>query len=125
MLILALSVLWSIVSVASCDGQEEAPEIPQGGASLLPSDPIEAIYWFPRGDSNVAKSEIVDVEGMPFQRAIRTTTYKETPVAWDVVDGVNLSGSIDAGDVCLLSFYIRGARLEGKSGSAKADAYLE
>jgi hypothetical protein len=92
---------------------------------MLPQDPIDAIYWSPRGESNVAKSEIVEVRDMPFQRAVRTTTHRETSVAWDVVVGVNLSGSIDAGDVCLLSFYVRGARLQGKSGSAKADAYLE
>src|SRR5208283_5084210 len=126
MLILAATVLGSIsVGVACCADQQIALEIPQGGASMLPNDPIEAIYWSPRGESSLAKNEIVEVRDMPFQRAVRTTTYRETSVAWDVVVGVNLSGSIDAGDVCLLSFYVRGSRLQGKSGRAKADAYLE
>jgi endo-1,4-beta-xylanase len=124
--ILAATIWWSMgVGVAFCGDQQIVPEIPQGGASMLPQDPIEAIYWSPRGDSGVAKSEIVEVRHMPFQRAVRTATHKETSVAWDVVVGVNLSRSIDAGDVCLLSFYVRGARSRGKSGSAKAVAYLE
>jgi endo-1,4-beta-xylanase len=123
---IAAAVLWSIlVGVAFCAGEQTAVEIPQGGASMLPDDPIEAIYWYPRGSSRVAKIEIVEVQGMPFQRAIQTTTHKETSVAWDVGVGIKLSGSFGSGDVCLLSFYIRGARLEGQSGSAKADAYLE
>jgi endo-1,4-beta-xylanase len=126
MLIVAATALGSMgVGVAFCADQQIASEIPQGGASMLPQDPIEAIYWYPRGESSVAKSEIVEVRDMPFQRAVRTTTYRETAVAWDVGVGVNLSGSINAGDVCLFSFYVRGARLQGNSGSAKADAYLE
>ncbi|MGO9566989.1 MAG: endo-1,4-beta-xylanase [Desulfomonilaceae bacterium] len=125
-LILATSFLWPTgVGVAFCANQQKALEIPEGGASMLPQDPMEAIYWYPRGESSVAKSEIVEVQDMPFHRAIRTTTCRETPVAWDVGAGVNLSETIDAGDSCLLSFYVRGTRLQGKSGSAKADAYLE
>ena len=124
--IFAATIWWLMgVGVGFCADQQIVPEVPQGGASMLPQDPMEAIYWSPRSESSVAKSEIVEVRDMPFQRAVRTTTYRETSVAWDVVVGVNLSGSIDAGDVCLLSFYVRGARLQDKSGSAKADAYLE
>jgi endo-1,4-beta-xylanase len=126
MIILATALLGSIpVGVAFCAGEQAAVEIPRGGASMLPADPIEAMYWYPSGESRVAKSEIVEVQDMPFQRAVQTTTHKDPPVAWDVVVGVRLSGSIDAGDVCLLSFYIRGARSEGQLGNAKANAYLE
>jgi hypothetical protein len=61
--ILAATIWWSMgVGVAFCADQQIVPEIPQGGASMLPQDPIEAIYWSPRSESGVAKSEIVELQ---------------------------------------------------------------
>ena len=92
---------------------------------MLLHDSIEAVYWYPRNDLGLARSEVVEVRDMPFQRAIRATTHKQQRQPWDVVVGANLSASIEKGDVCLLSYWVRGTSLLDKSVDAKVHSYLE
>ncbi|MBE7054331.1 MAG: hypothetical protein E7391_08720 [Ruminococcaceae bacterium] len=60
-------------------------------------------------ESNYGKMEIVDVEGMPFKKAVRATVFSpvEPPYAYQISMGPLLSGKAEDGDVCLLKLYMR------------------
>jgi endo-1,4-beta-xylanase len=121
-LVMALPLL--NLSSAVCLGQQESPVIPQGGVSLLAQDPLEEVYWYPTDNSGLAKTDIVEAQGMPFRKAIRTTTFKQPTTPWDVGVGTYLSGTVNGGDVCLLSFYARSSGSDETSRGA-IHAYLE
>jgi len=124
--ILAIIALCSLsIGASVCRGEQNELTIPQGGVSLLPHDPIDALFWRPERDPGLARSEIVEVNNMPFRRAIRTTTFKEPTRPWDTVVGIDLAHSIADGDVCMLSFFMRGTSLKDESVGSTVHACLE
>ncbi len=120
-------ILLSLLSIdaAFCKSEHENSVIPQGGASRLAKDPLPDIYRYPAADPSLATSDIVDAQNMPFHKAIRTTTYEHPSVPWDVGVGTYLSEPIAQGDVCLLSFFVRGESLRHEHAEAKVHAYFE
>lgn len=112
-------------TIDCADSSKNLPGIPSGGRSLLPGDPLRAIFGFPPRDPGLAETRIIEVRGMPFREAIRTRTFKQPARPWDVLIGIRLSGDIDKGDACLLSFSVRATGTDSQKHRAMAHAYIE
>jgi len=92
---------------------------------MLAGDAVKSIFWVPRNNPGLATVSLEPVQGMPFHEAIAARTLKRPAQPWDVVVGAPLSGAIEEGDVCLLSFSVRGREAQGHPASAQANVYLE
>lgn len=123
-LTLALDLLATAV-IAVADASRGASMIPSGGRPLLPGDWTGRAFWVPRSDPGRAETTIANVQGMPFRKAVSTRTFKRPLRPWDVLIGARLSGDIEKGDVCLLTFSARGRAIEKQNGLAHADVYIE
>jgi endo-1,4-beta-xylanase len=124
-LLAAFSISCILIGVAPALDEQTVNTVPQGGISLLPPEPTQEAYWHPRFDSSLAETDIVEVENMPFQKALRTTSHKEPSLPWDIVIGINVPSSIEKGDACLLSFFVRGTSVPDRSNDAKTRALVE
>lgn len=121
-----VTALWVLgTGVSPFADETNSASVPPGGLSVLPHDPLQALHWYPQNDPGLAQSEIVEVRDMPFQRAIRTVIHKTPTHPWDVVVRISVSEPINAGDVCLLSFFMRGTSLSAESAGATVHACVE
>ncbi len=98
--------------------------IPDGGISLLPGDALSAMRLNIR-DKSLGHGEIIEVEGLPFARAMSVSTVETPSNAWGIQFTGRANGAIEKGDVCLLSFWIRGPHSEDESGDAVARASVQ
>ena len=101
-----------------------APEIPEGGVNMLPDDDLSALRLNIQ-DESLGYRQVISVSGLPFDRAMRITTLKVPERPWFVQFGGRARGAIERGDVCLLSFWIRGVRSEDETRSAVANAFVQ
>jgi len=99
-----------------------AGALPGGGTSLLPDDPLAAARV---RTGEFGSSELVPVGGMPFEKALRVTTARPPEQAQEVAVVVDVRGTIDEGDACLLRLYVRGRRSASESGEARAMVYVQ
>jgi GH35 family endo-1,4-beta-xylanase len=125
MILHRLAVCFAAAAWACAGMSLEEIALPEGGRSMLPEDLSKAIRVRPQDDPTLATSEVITVEGLPFDRAIRVTVVRRPEQAWDIGINVDTKGAIEKGDVCLLSFYIRGPHSEDESGDAVAGVYLQ
>ena len=75
-----------------------------------------------RYDPNHGKLEVIDVNGMPFNKAMRATVYEplNPPYTFQLSLGTPLNGKAKEGDVCLLKLWMRtesGGQGEAQMGS--------
>jgi len=96
--------------------------IPAGGESMLPADSAAAMRLT---GGQLARMEMVAVEGMPFSRAVRVEVRGPLTQAWDVQLMANTTGDVKVGDIVLLSGFIRGSSSANETGEATATAYLQ
>ena len=113
-----------LLVVPPSDAQEPVT-IPEGGRSMLPANWLDAARVSPTNNPELAISEVFEVEGMPFDRAIRVTSFKRPDRPWNILLAVNTVGAIEKGDVCLLSLWVRGPQSADESGDAVAQAFLQ
>jgi len=97
-------------------------EIPSGGTDMLPPDPIPALRL---SGTNRAHASTVEVDGMPFTRALRVVTEIVPENPWGFQILANTAGEIRTGDVILISMFARGAAERSDNGTARAVAYIQ
>ena len=95
--------LVAVLAVAAA-AQQWIPA-PEGGVSMFPADSIAAL----RRPGGASESEIVDVQGMTFTRAMKVTLTAPPRNAWDVQILGTTTGEVQQGDVLWLSVFARGS----------------
>ncbi|HAU36748.1 MAG TPA: hypothetical protein DCX07_03400 [Phycisphaerales bacterium] len=75
------------------------------GKSILPADPIQAHEV--RHDAPYGRFEVVSVEGMPFQKALRATVVQEARRSFFLQGLIKTAEDLNKGDVALLTFVAR------------------
>ncbi|MBE7054373.1 MAG: hypothetical protein E7391_08940 [Ruminococcaceae bacterium] len=82
--------------------------LPKG--SIVIDDSILSKYYVSETNSEFGTIEVVDVEGMPFKKALRATCTKlppNNPYQFQAQFGNFLEGKAEEGDILLLKFYMR------------------
>jgi len=97
-------------------------EIPTGGDPVLPED--AAIRMSLQG-SSLGRRTIVDVDSMPFDRAIQAETTVLPDNTWGVQLGLSISAAVDEDDALLAVFYARGIESSQESGEAFSEFIFE
>ena len=93
---------------------------PPGGESLLPPGEAFVEATFSNWANADATREVVEVTGMPFERAVRITNTRPASPRYGVQLGVETTGAVREGDAILVSVFVRGAADGGGPVSAAA-----
>lgn len=113
-----------ILLIAAAFGlAQDWTSIPDGGEPMLPEDSLSVMRV--TGTGGLASSEIVSVDGMPFQRALRIDIRAGARQLWDVQILGTTQGDVQRGDVLLLSLFVRGRSPANESGEGFGTAYLQ
>jgi len=117
---------WGFAATVLCMGMVcmAFARVPEGGKDLLPRDALGAMRFSASGDPG-ATGRSVDVDGMPFKRAMRVITTRRPKKSWGVIIHVDVEDTIRHGDVLLLSFFMRGLKSEDESGDAIATWHVQ
>ena len=97
-------------------------QAPAGGDLILPEDSFSLLRF--SGSSALGRSEFVDVDGMPFARALRIDMPGPFRNPWDLQVFANTMGDIRNGDVIWMSLWARGASLT-ETSEASAVAHIQ
>ena len=95
-----------------------ATALPPGGRAMLEDAPLSGLTV--RAPAELARTEVVAVEGMPFDRAYRVATLAQPETVWGIQLVAGAAGEIRKGDVCLLTCYMRTLESEEESGEGRA-----
>ena len=90
--------------------------------SLVDGSYLEHVW--PTGDDR-AWAQLVDVEGQPFQHALRIVNVKKMKASHDFQVCVPASKGLSEGDVALVRFYARGEDPNQAHGVARLHVYLQ
>ena len=101
---------------------EEKP-LPAGGVDLVAASPPAADTF--ATFSTPAEAEVVAVEGMPFQRALRVTVEREPEDAWRVQVKLPFERAVRQGDAVLVSFWMRTLGSDDESGDGRVTALVK
>ncbi len=74
---------------------------------------------------DLATAELVDVDGMPFDRATRVTVRQRPGDAWGVLLTAETNAPIRRGDVLLVSYFLKGEASEDESGQVAVTAHVQ
>lgn len=96
--------------------------LPEGEVEVSPVHFIEN-NWL--SGSNFATAKIVDVVGMPFEKAVELSTQKQPVNTFDVKISAAPVGDIRRGDVAVLTFYAKKTYSTHESGNAFTEAVVE
>jgi len=99
-----------------------AEDIPEGGEAVLRED--AAIYMSLQGGA-LARKTVVDVEDMPFDRAVQAETRELADNTWSVQLSINTSEAVDEEDALLAVFYARGIESSQESGEVFSEFIFE
>jgi GH35 family endo-1,4-beta-xylanase len=122
MKISAIALGISVLLAVSCGVSAEN----KSDTSLLPPDAAMKIQN--TGQTSFltgGKFQIVDVNGVPFAKALRFDIAKVPPNNWDVVATVKSEIPVGSGQKLLARFWIRGERKDGVADPAKVRVILE
>ncbi len=124
--LLTLALLAPVALRAPFLGAHAQQAAPAAPLSLLPADVVEKWKLFgPRADN---PTQIIEVTGQPFARAIRVSVAKKPKNFWNVQLGATASGAIAKGDKLLLSLWVRGGEIvtpPAPQGPARVTVVLE
>lgn len=135
----ALFALAPLLLPAADGGEGDAPAaqtVPGGAESLLPDGFALSADGFGNWGAADAKAEVVPVEGLPFDTALRVTVPTASDPRYGVQVGVPTRGDIAEGDTLLMVLWARGeaadggplsvhARLQQNGGEANDGGYAE
>jgi endo-1,4-beta-xylanase len=113
-------LVFGAAALALCAAAQEWVATPSGGESLFPEDSFAAL----RISGSTARAETIEIEGMPFRKAMRVTVPGIPRNPWDVQILGTTSGHVQQGDVLWLSLFARGSS-ETESGEASGIAHLQ
>ncbi len=100
-----------------------AQEAPSGGQAVFSKPVLDILASVGLGQKG--KSEKIQVQGQPFQEALRLTTFQATTNKWDVQVDAALPVPIQQGDVMLAEFWMRAAQSKVESGEVQSEFVLE
>ncbi len=109
-----------LLALAAPAAGQDFQSPPPGGESLLPAGDAFVDAAFTNWANGDATREVVDIQGMPFERAVRITNTRPASPRYGVQLGVKTTGEIKEGDAVLVSFFVRGAADGGGPVSAAA-----
>jgi GH35 family endo-1,4-beta-xylanase len=105
-------------------GTERLNELPETGVPMLSHNALfEVTLRNPQ--SLPASSEIVEIEGQPFERALRVRTGKPTEEWWAIQLLLPTVAPVYGGDTLLTTFYIRGVETNDETGEAYFRIFLQ
>ena len=104
--ILASLVLLGVVGCATRPPETPAVALPPDGRSMLPAQLLES-FTFDGTQQELGKMKIVDVNGEPFQRALRVQTLPGALGEYNVTAIAPVVGPVERGDVLLAHFWLR------------------
>ncbi|HAI12422.1 MAG TPA: hypothetical protein DCM28_12005 [Phycisphaerales bacterium] len=118
-------LLVSVLALPAC--AVESAVFPDGGNLMVDFDAPQRFHASIRNnDPQVGSSNEFQVADMPFKNAVAVTSKKIQTNPWDVIVHVKTREvGINAGDVCLLSFWMRSPWSEDESGNGVANVYVE
>nr|AYC81220.1 GH10 xylanase [uncultured bacterium] len=112
-----LTLAAALAVTAMCAAE---PQVPAGGQVLVAGEPSPD--WTGRYEQGY--SEVAQVQGPGFSRAVRVTTAERT-APWNVQFRVPVNAPVAKGDVLLLEFWARCLRTEDESGQGYIRACVE
>jgi len=99
-----------------------AQEIPEGGESVLTEDAAVKMNFY---GTSYARKTVVDVEDMPFSRAVQVETFNQPERIWDTQLSISTIKAIMEAEVLLAVFYARGVQSQQESGEVFSEFVFE
>lgn len=93
--------------------------VPAGGVTLWDDATLASLQTW--GTAGALKTQIVDVAGQPFAKAMRVETVKVPKNYWEAQVGVNLNEAIKTGDVIFISLYARTIKGQAETGESHSE----
>ena len=101
-----------------------ATEIPEGGISILPPDPIAShTFWAGNNHGPVGSREIVAVEHPDFDKAIRATITNPNGAFWNGQISIASTQGVSENDVLLIRVFFRSIYTEDETGTSFTTVY--
>jgi hypothetical protein len=116
--VLVLALLLS----SSAPGDSPQP-LPPGGRSMLAQPDLAGLRFSAAAET--ATAEVVAVEGMPFDQAIRVAIQQQPREAWGVQLTAETNSPIRRGDVLLVSYFLKGLSSTDESGQVAVTAHVQ
>lgn len=108
------------------DVQGVGPSRTEAGKVGLGMFAEEALRKFAlSGETDRVRKETIEVDGMPFERALRLTMTESGQDPWTMQLVAPTQTNIEVGDVLLASFWVRTERSENESGEGQTAFVLE
>ena len=108
---------------SAADAAEQWQSAPPGGTGLLPAGDAADVLEFSAFGGGAANRTEVAADGLPVEKAVRVAVAGPAEPVYAVQLKAELTGDVAAGDVLLVTSFLRGAAADG--GPARAKAYLQ
>ena len=120
-IITRMMIVCSICGVMSV---RAATELPAGGVSILPADPIASHgFWAGNNDGPVGSREVVAVDHPDFDTAVRVTVTNPNGVFWNGQVSFSNTQAVEDGDVIMLRLFFRSISTEDETGTSFTTVY--
>ena len=120
----SISILLVFTALLGGTPTESAPQpLPPGGHTMLSEPGLAGLHF--SAPPEVASSQTVAVEGMPFDEALRITVRARPRDAWGVQLTAETNSPIRRGDVLLVSYFLKGVASEDESGQVAVTAHVQ
>ena len=101
-----------------------ATQLPEGGVSILPADPIESHgFWAGNNAGPVGSREIVAADHPDFDKAIRVTISNPNGLFWNGQVSFSNIEAVKDGDVLMLRLFFRSISTEDETGTSFTTVY--
>ncbi|MDQ8182675.1 endo-1,4-beta-xylanase [Pelagicoccus sp. SDUM812005] len=99
---------------------------PEGGVSIIPSNPLASNFWpGSYNDSPVASAEIVSADHPDFEQALRVTVTNPAGQYWNGALQVGSTSSVSQGDVLFVRAFFRSIESKDESGVGFATIFAQ
>lgn len=117
----AVMVLALLLSSPASAGSPQP--LPPGGHSMLAQPGLAGLRF--SAAAEIAAAEVVTVDGMPFDQALRVTIQQQPREAWRVLLTAETNAPIRRGDVLLVSYFLKGLSSTDESGQVAVTAHVQ
>ncbi len=103
---------------------QAATEIPEGGVSVIPADPIAShTFWAGNNNGPVGSREIVTANHPDFDKAIRATITNPNGAFWNGQISIATTEAVSINDVLLTRVFFRAIYTEDETGTSFTTVY--
>ncbi len=97
--------------------------VPDGGTSIIPSNPIASSFW--QGDNNgpVATAQIVSADHPDFDQALQVNVINPAGQFWNGALQISSTNSVSQGDVLFMRVFFRSIESKDESGVGFATVF--